>query len=136
MEAGQGGRWIPLQEAAPQLGIPLDTLRKKAQRGTIIARKVPRPQGHSWELYLDGELAAVQDTRTPASSDLAGPMERLIEENHRLAEQNVQLAGQVGYLQAKLQAAEERILLLEAPQQSSVASEAEPHAPWWRFWAR
>jgi excisionase family DNA binding protein len=67
-----------------------------------------------------------------------------IEHEHRaeveqLRRDNQQLAGQVGFLQAKLQSAEERIKLLEAPKdEPEPARDLEPElvkrAPWWKRW--
>ena len=48
----------------------------------------------------------------------------------RLTRENRDLAGQVGYLQSKLQAAEARILALEAPHQNGATS-----LPAGRAWA-
>jgi hypothetical protein len=54
---------------------------------------------------------------------------RLVEKLHG---ENSQLAGQVGFLQARLQSAEERMKLLEAREDS------EPilRAAWWKRWFR
>ena len=51
-----------------------------------------------------------------------------LEQAHR---ENSQLAGQVGFLQAKLQDAEEQIRLLMAPKEAPPI-ESEQRRPWWR----
>ncbi len=63
---------------------------------------------------------------------LAGLIERL----HR---ENVELAGRIGFYQAKLQEYEQRILLLEAPQDAPVTTPGQPVMntelairSWWR----
>jgi hypothetical protein len=63
-----------------------------------------------------------------------------------LQQQNPELAGRCGYLQAELAAARERILALEAPAEPPASASAPavgagvvesapaPTRPWWRFW--
>ncbi len=64
------------------------------------------------------------DTQLAQALELA---ESCRHDSERLQQQNLELAGRCGYLQAKLEAAEQRILAL------SVAPEPEPSpAPWWR----
>jgi hypothetical protein len=64
----------------------------------------------------DQERDQVPDQVNPpaSSADLVqmiAIMEHLAEENRRLSEQNVQLAGQLGFTTAQLQQAQERIAL-------------------------
>ena len=67
---------------------------------------------------------------------------RVHEDNRRLHDQALQLAGQVGYLQAELQQAREQIRLLtmaknepELPAEPPQPVEQPPkRAPWWRRW--
>ena len=64
----------------------------------------------------------------------------------RVTRENLELAGRVGLLQAKLQDAEEEIRLLRAPTESEVnrstprgnkagsGAEKVSERPWWKFW--
>lgn len=52
-------------------------------------------------------------------------LQRALELADQFQRQNVELAARVGYLQAKLEAAEQRMLALSAPPEPSPA-------PWWR----
>jgi excisionase family DNA binding protein len=66
---------------------------------------------------------------------VAGELQRLHNQNRHLQDQNIQLAGQVGYLQAQLQQAQERIRLLtmekEPEEQSPEEPELEEQPSWW-----
>ncbi len=44
-----------------------------------------------------------------------------------LEQERAELYGRLGFYQAQLEQAKERIALLEAPQHT-------PKRPWWRFW--
>ncbi len=72
--------------------------------------------------------------------------DRVVDENQRLQRENVQLAGQVGFLQSELRQAREQIKLLtdtqHAPEQPTPEAEPTPQpaeqpakrVPWWRKW--
>ncbi len=66
-------------------------------------------------------------------------MLKALEMVDRLQQQNMQLAGQVGYLQAQLQDAREQIRMLVDTQQAQEPPATDPkpeatqqHIPWWR----
>ena len=64
-------------------------------------------------------------------------LERLQRENAAVVSRNEQLAGQLGFLQAKLQDAERQIALLSAPKEEAPSTDepapaAAPRRPWWR----
>jgi excisionase family DNA binding protein len=146
---------ISVQEAAEHLGLNEKTVRRRIHLGQIPAIKVPRPQGFEWRVYLDGIAQPAFEAAThaiylntiPESLNMqvdSSPMQvdtqvdsspiqmdsnellRLVEKLH---DENSQLAGQVGFLQAKLQDAQHQIKLLEGPK------EPEPERskiPWWK----
>ncbi len=68
--------------------------------------------------------------------------DRLQQENAQLVHQNVQLAGQVGFMQSELQQAREQIRLLtdslrtpqpDPPAEPAPAAQRPPkRLPWWR----
>ena len=132
---------MSVKEAALHLGIDEKTVRTRVKAGTLPALKVSRPQGHTWRVFPDGlpthvDPDAVIQVDPPPDSHMGpdssqvddhvdpAPLIQLVE---RLHTENTQLAGQVGFLQAKLQEAQERIRLLEAPRDP----EPKPRVPWW-----
>jgi excisionase family DNA binding protein len=55
------------------------------------------------------------------------------QEKRRLHEENIELAGRVGYYQAELKRYEDRVLLLEAPKEAAVVPQDEPERkPWYK----
>ena len=134
---------LTLEQAAAYFRVSERTLRRRIKSGTVTAYKVPTAQGYEWRVVAgqpDGTPVQVdtpsirQDVRvdsTPASPELLKALDLV----DRLQQDNQQLAGQVGFLQAKLQSAEEQIRLLSAPQdEPEPAAEPGPvqRAPWWK----
>ena len=85
--------------------------------------------------------AARQAADMPPGTPELMKMLEIVEEDRRLIDRlqrdNQQLAGQLGFVQAQLQQAQERIKLLEAPKdEPEPAREPEPtpvqRAPWWK----
>ena len=158
-------------EAARLLGITPRAVRKRIEAGTLCGTRV----GRDWVVVLPGErIAERQEPReelgepreltSTAREPNASPVELpsspaepgeptapkwLVEQLYR---DNVQLAGQLGFYQARIQELERRILELEAPKEApaemSNMSNNPAHAqnvadsgseklssrPWWRFW--
>jgi excisionase family DNA binding protein len=126
---------LSVKEAALQLGIDEKTVRTRIKAGVIPALKVSRPQGYTWHIFPDG-LPAHLDAQVDPAPDPGGtqvdpppthvdpaPLVQLVEKLHA---ENTNLAGQLGFVQAQLLEATERIKLLEGPK------EPEPRVPWWR----
>ena len=153
---------MSVKEAALHLGVDEKTVWTRIKAGTLPALKVSRPQGYTWRVFPDGfpahmdpgvMLAAIQmdpgvdshigpdgSHMDPGADSHIGPdgshveAAPLIQLVERLHTENTQLAGQVGFLQAKLQEANERIRLLEAPKDLEAPTDLEPQTkvPWWR----
>jgi len=135
----QQGRWFTIAEAAPLLGVSVDTVRRRLKRGEIEARQVHTQHGPTWEVCL-GTVQGVpagepgQDAQGATEGPAMLEALRLI---GRLQEENRDLAGQLGYVRAQLAAAEDRVRALEAPRlpqdapESSVALNlgAQPDEP-------
>ncbi len=85
-------------------------------------------------LTNDDQLATITDQAVSSVMEQLQPLlEQLSTERDReneLQRQNVELAARCGYLQARLEAAEQRVLALSAPTESQ---EERPRAPWWRW---
>ena len=146
---------LTVAEAAKHYSCSEKTIRRRIKHGQLCGVAVPTAKGFEWRIYLDSSQPPasdntaeedghgnVQDTQGDVQVDHAalvrafeviGEREqektRLIEQ---LQQQNVELAGRCGYLQAKLQATEERILALSAPAEAPETREGARPAPWWR----
>lgn len=172
--------WLSLGEAARRLGVTPDAIRKRIPAGRVRARKrggrwlvwvtaaelvtSGRPDEPEWA--ADGEPdepeAGTGQTGIPGGTGtLPAPTPQVSTETElrllglveKLQEENRNLAGQLGFREAQLQQAHDRIRLLEAgPASAPPSSEREPEfreeperletgnaepptRPWWRFWA-
>jgi hypothetical protein len=137
-----GAAWVTLAEAARRDGVSIDTVRRRMKRGELEARQVPTRHGLAWQVRL-GELQGGVPTvgeppMQPAQGVDSTELVRLVRDQQQTI---MELSGRVGYLQAELTQARERILALEAPKAEPVAvepvaaTEAVPEPatrPWWR----
>jgi hypothetical protein len=155
MEEVPEGRWLSLQDAAAELHVSLNTLRRRAKDGEVTARKVARKQGYRYEVLVAGASVAGEEvpaqvptgaggtSQVPTGQVPAEQMEALrdaLQIVDRLTRENLELAGRVGFLQGQLESAKERVALLEAPKtaesapQPSNPPQRPAPRPWWRFW--
>jgi excisionase family DNA binding protein len=162
---------LSVQEAAEVLGCSEKTIRRRIKAGSLTAHRLPTSQGYEWRVHVDGavdqvtSLPAVQvngqnghlpgdadqvDTNpsgqvdsAPAPPNEAGneALIKALDFAERLQRENMELAGRVGFLQAKLQTAEEQILALNAGNAAPEQHEQSPDPPmraasrpWWKFW--
>ena len=142
----QSARWIKedgltIVEAATYLEISERTVRSRIKAGKLAAIQIERPQGYEWRVYPNGlppstnvDPPAIQPSihlDPPVSNVEASELARLLERAHA---ENQQLAGQVGFLQAKLQDAERTVALLMAPtDEPAPEPPAQPErVSWWR----
>lgn len=117
-------------------GDPPDTPSPEVAAGDRPAARVADPVGH-----LPGQnrhvpphpAGQVDGTR---SRDSEAALLKALELTDRLQRENMELAGRVGFLQAKLQTAEEQLLALTAgpTQEEAVLPPAPPSRSWWKFW--
>ena len=129
--------WMTIAEAAKRLGLSPDRVRRRLKAGEFHARQVASRYGPTWEIHL-GDLTQ-RDSAAPGVAPTAAPrvaaaprvIPSLVEDEEsddegpaavelvRLVrhqqDQLTQLAGQVGFLQAQLQQAQETLRLLQAP---------------------
>jgi hypothetical protein len=140
-------RWLPLPEAARELGVSVDTVRRRLKRGELRGERRSIPQGFVWWVCLDSSAVQAEVGSTPRRAILAEVSElgKLVRE---LQAENRNLAGQIGFYQAQHQQMQEKILMLEAPKAPESAPEGQEVAlvqeegnradsiPWWRLWWR
>jgi excisionase family DNA binding protein len=160
---------VSVQEAASRLGCSEKTIRRRIKAGTLPAHRLPTSQGYEWRVDLNGTTdqspspAAVQvggqsdqlpgaadhvDTQASGRPDAQVPVDpqnepllKALGLVERLQRENMELAGRVGFLQAKLQSTEEQLLALTAGSEPAAAATAEPDGsaapavttPWQRF---
>lgn len=135
--------WITPGEAAGRLGVSEKTVRRRAKRGTLEARQVPTRFGPMWQVRPP---TVSPPSNTGGVLEGAPPAAELVRWLRDLQEENRNLAGQVGYLQAQLQERDTRLLALTAgstpetrTEDHQAASRAEvdsehPRRPWWMVW--
>ena len=164
MTNSQADTGLSLTDAAAQLGISERTVLRRIKDGTVDGRKIGEGRGGVWRIYLsvsDSQPAPVADSQTNVPGTLsdrhtdqlgnvsaslsdsqtqpAQDMIRMVELVDKLQAQNQQLAGQLGFTQAKLQDAQEenqQLRLLMAPKDEPAPEPpAEPERrPWWKRW--
>ncbi len=148
---------LTVQETAAQLGISERTVRRRIKDGFLNAYKLPTTQGYEWRVNLGRRAVQVdgattrhagkvdstpvqapgsteEQVNTPAILAALELAEQLRRDNAALANRNEQLAGQLGFTQAKLQEAERTVALLMAPKDEPAPEPpAEPERrPWWK----
>jgi hypothetical protein len=144
--------WVPIAEAARQLGISIDTARRRVKRGELVAERRETAQGFSWWVCLAG--AEVGSSATYADADLGSmpPMQdaqvgstlrRQSEATHlaalvrefqaelmRRTEAAATWQARAEFLAVQLESARDEIKALTAPQtQQDTNPEPEPSAP-------
>lgn len=138
--------WMTIAEAAKRLGVSADRVRRRLKAGEFEARQVASRYGPTWEIHL-GDLTqpdspsprvtptvAPRVTNIPRVAPTLAPDELPDDEGTATVElvrlvrhqqdQLTQLAGQVGFLQAQLQQAQETIKFLQAPPTDTADDEA------------
>ena len=134
--------------------VDLDAVRR------LMSDTVGRSDSVSGECLTSSQASdtAMSDTNVSTlGTDSLAIIDRLIQQNaeqaqqiSRLNEERVELYGRLGYFQAQLEAAQTRILELEAPKEAAAetanhptdsesgagqASAKSPRRPWWQFWS-
>lgn len=65
-EAPSGeGHWVSIADAASELGISVDTVRRRMKRQELLAKREQRAQGFRWLVRLDGDPPAVGTVAAP-----------------------------------------------------------------------
>jgi len=68
-----GTRWYTLAEAAPILGVSVDTVRRRVKRGQLEARQVHTQHGPTWEVFIGSRPPDAQaDAYAPAEGAAQG----------------------------------------------------------------
>ena len=142
---------MSVTEAAVLLGVSERTVLCRIRKQELRAYKIPGERGDVWRVMVDGmtvtpatqpgSMSDTTDNHAGVATLLDSPppaeLMKALEMVDRLQQDNQQLAGQVGFLQAKLQSAEEQFRLLSGPKDEPEPARApEPapvqRAPWWK----
>jgi hypothetical protein len=106
LDEDQGGEWLPLAEAAAQLGVSVKTARRRLKAGEFTFRQVATQHGQAYEIWV----ARNGDTTTQTSTVNGAGTQRvddvttveLVRLVDRLQRENRDLAGLVGALQERV----------------------------------
>jgi len=126
-------------EAAVRLGVSERTVWRRIKAGKLDSE-------HTLEgvRVLLSDAVSVDDRQASVASDNVSDratdspqpeLMKALEMVSELTRRNEQLAGQVGFLQAKLQEAERTVALLMAPKDEPAPEPAQPErVSWWKRW--
>ncbi len=124
---------------------------RRVRKGDLLVLLHERIQAVAGQLPLAEAEAATAETATetvaaaPAAETSPEPVTALLaklsalleqataerSERERLHRENLELAGRIGFLQAKPQEAERQIFLLQAPAETETVAETAAR-PWWK----
>jgi hypothetical protein len=141
-------RWLPLAEAAQELGCSIETLRRHVKRGKVRAERMATPQGFAWSVCvgtLSGGDQLVNATSQAQAHAEVGELGRLVRELQAQVVERAELAAmwqvRAEVLMTELNRAQETIKALEAPKaeiaspgNESAETAKEQSPPWWRRW--
>jgi hypothetical protein len=135
---GTASEWLTLADASARLGISVDTLRRRIQRGEVEHRLEPTAHGPAYRVSLGVLQTIDSEPRQPAQGVDTVELLHLVERQQTTI---MELSGRLGFLQAELQQRDAVILALLAPQPEPTpesrpatvaAIEERPRASWWR----
>ena len=165
---------ITAREYAERHGITIRAVRMQLQRGKLKGVKELDPLSGTdiWWIEVpdppetvpltEEHLPTLTEQLDPPSAEQQGAQSSNGPEEVRFAltrchdliekqqQQLIELAGRVGFYQARIQELERRVLELEAPKEApaemsnhptlrenvaGAGSERPPRRPWWRFWS-
>jgi len=107
-----------VKQAAKALGQSEKTIRRRIKNGEIKAEQVPGKYGMEYRIIDLKTNPALDRSMDITRNDALG---KALDMVMALQTENERLAGQVGFLQAQLQEAQNKVRLLTAPR-----------SPWWR----
>ena len=149
-------------EAAKLLGITERAVRKRIEAGTLLGKRngrewvvllprepVAEPKGTSSGTDSEPDGTATESRGTNGTSSVEAIAEKLYRDNLELAGRVGFYQAEIQHLKAQLEAAQTRILELEAPKEATVEMANHPSPSeneadsgsqtvssrlWWQFW--
>jgi hypothetical protein len=154
------GQWLPLAEAAAELGLSRHALRRRVRAGQIASRQAQGPHGPAYEVLIDPSATVTPGVRHGdarnggATATVTPPLAELVSLVRDLQADVVRHAATAALYQERcrvLEAQVEQLRALPAPppdvpadalRADSDAAGAQPvqeparprKRPWWRFW--
>jgi excisionase family DNA binding protein len=130
---------VTLVEAAHQLGVSVDTVRRRLQKGELRGHQQPRSQGHIWLVELDeyeeiNHNSRLADAEQGDQACLAACQADI----NRLEEMVTMLQNYIQAQSRELEAKNQQIQELHVLLQTAQAALPAPREgrPWWQFWGR
>jgi excisionase family DNA binding protein len=166
LTAGNGDqtRTVTIAQAAQLLRVSVPTVRRKIKQGVLPATKVEGPNGPEYRVTLEqgadhatlltppadhpanGHRAQRQGDRHEQGDDRVD-LSTLVALVRDLQQQNLELAGRVGFYQNEIEHLRSELKALQAPREPIAplppagaifrplpAEPDPPRRPWWRFW--
>ena len=149
MESGEQGPYT-VREAAEKCGVQIGTVRRWIRSGRVRTEQRRGRHGPEYRVYLSATLIDEcantvseseqdsddegSDTEQDSGSTVLTLLEMVREKDTRiqaLERERFELAGRLGYFQAQVEEARERIRMLEAPRETP---KLERLKRWWELW--
>jgi hypothetical protein len=129
---------VTMAEAARRLGVTVETVKRRLQRGELQGHQQPRPQGFVWIIELPDETDNPGDTPTATPSDTpstAAEIRRLEEMvellRQELESRNNQLEVKDRQLEERAREVQELHVLLQRAQ-AALPAVRQDRLSWWR----
>jgi hypothetical protein len=119
--------WLTMRQAAARLRVTPITIRRRLRRGELDGRLTDTPSGQAWLVRLpDGDPPQPELRMAPVPPALSthvdsdppqerGQLDSMVALVDKLQQQNLELAGRVGYYQAEVEHLRTTLKALEAP---------------------
>ena len=132
---------VTLAEAAHHLGVSVDTVRRRLQKGELQGQQQARPQGFIWLIDIPEETepsSSVAGSQADAEVNSEVSLAACQAEISRLESMVAMLQERVNAQQEELEARRREVQELHVLLQQAQAVLPAPgdNYPWWRFWRR
>jgi hypothetical protein len=130
---------ITLADAAHRLGVSVDTVRRRLQKGELKGQQQARPQGFIWLIEMPDETDqgnSVAGSQAEAEGNSQVSVAACGAEIKRLEGMVAMLQDRVNAQQEELEARRREVQELHVLLQQSQAALPAPRSgrSWWRFW--
>jgi hypothetical protein len=133
---------VTLAEAAHHLGVSVDTVRRRLQKGELKGQQQARPQGFTWLIDIPEETepsSSIAGSQADAEVNSEVSLAACQAEISRLESMVAMLQDRVNAQQEELEARRREVQELHVLLQHAQAALPAPrdHRPWWqRVWRR
>jgi excisionase family DNA binding protein len=131
---------VTLAEAAHRLGVSVDTVRRRLQRGELRGQQQARPQGYVWLIELENNTEHNSSADRPAGAEqgsqgcVAGCQTEINRLEQMVAMLQDRVTAQDTELAARRKEVSELHVLLQELQRSLPAP--MERRSWWKWWLR